>query len=361
MKKRPKRILALDGGGIRGALTLGFLEHIEKLLRKRENNPNLLLSDYFDLIGGTSTGAIIAGGISIGMNVAEIKELYLNIGDKIFGKKRSWFLNPLKRYKAQFDFKPLEEELEKVFGNITIGSDKIKTKLCIVTKRADTLSTWSIINHPNGKFFEQNKGILLRHAIRASAAAPSYFIPQKIDVGHREIGTFIDGGVSLANNPALQLFLIGTLREYPFKWELGEENLSLLSIGTGTYTKRYNADKLAKKGLIGWASIIPDLFMEDANFLNQTILQYLSNSPVPIKIDSQILDLKDDLLTNKAALHYIRYNVMLETNPLQDLGFNFSPDEISSLHEMSNYQNKEKLYEIGKRAAQKEVKSHHLK
>ena len=60
-----KKILSLDGGGIRGALTLGFLEHIEKLLQLKENNPKLKLCDYFDLIGGTSTGAIIAAGLSI--------------------------------------------------------------------------------------------------------------------------------------------------------------------------------------------------------------------------------------------------------------------------------------------------------
>ena len=83
-KNRPKRILALDGGGIRGALTLGFLERI---VREKEGNPNLLLCDYFDLIGGTSTGAIIAAGLSIGKTAGEIKSLYLSIGDKIFGQK----------------------------------------------------------------------------------------------------------------------------------------------------------------------------------------------------------------------------------------------------------------------------------
>jgi patatin-like phospholipase/acyl hydrolase len=64
---RPKRILALDGGGIRGVLTLEYLEAIEALLRQRRNDPDLLLSDYFDLIGGTSTGSIIAAGLACGV------------------------------------------------------------------------------------------------------------------------------------------------------------------------------------------------------------------------------------------------------------------------------------------------------
>jgi len=339
---KPKRILALDGGGIRGALTLGFLERIENIIRKREGNPNLMLHEYFDLIGGTSTGAIIAAGLSIGMSASEIKDLYLDIGDKIFGVKRSWLLDPLKRYKAEFDFKPLEKALEKVFGNITMGSPDIKTGLCLVTKRADTLSTWPIINHPDGKFFNHNKGMLLRKVVRASSAAPSYFTPQKLDVGNGEIGTFIDGGVSLANNPSLQLFLIATLNEYPYKWDLGEDKLSLLSIGTGTFTKRYDPDKISKKGLLGWATMIPELFMEDANYLNQTMMQYLSNSPVPRKIDSEVLDLKNDLLTTQPALNYVRYNVML------------------SLREMSDGNNKDRLYEIGSRAAAIQVKPEHI-
>ena len=59
--KTPKKILSLDGGGIRGALTLGYLKKIEDILKaKHPENKNFRMSDYFDLIGGTSTGAIIA-------------------------------------------------------------------------------------------------------------------------------------------------------------------------------------------------------------------------------------------------------------------------------------------------------------
>jgi patatin-like phospholipase/acyl hydrolase len=79
----PKRILALDGGGIRGAITLGFLVQLEKHLRKRHDNPNLLLRDYFDLIGGTSTGSIIAASLAIGMNTTDILTEYEKMGDQI--------------------------------------------------------------------------------------------------------------------------------------------------------------------------------------------------------------------------------------------------------------------------------------
>ena len=78
----PKRILALDGGGIRGILTLEYLGAMEKMLRQRSDKDDLLLCDYFDLIGGTSTGSIIAAGLACGMTVADLQQLYRQIGDR---------------------------------------------------------------------------------------------------------------------------------------------------------------------------------------------------------------------------------------------------------------------------------------
>lgn len=357
----PKRILALDGGGIRGALTLGFLERLETIIRAKENNPNLLLCEYFDLIGGTSTGAIIAAGLSVGKTAGEIKDLYLSIGEKIFGQKNKFFDNPIKWYKAKYSFEPLETALEDFFGDITMGSDKIKTGLCIVTKRADTFSTWPILSNPNGKYFKYNKNMMLHKVVRASAAAPTYFKPKQIDVGGGQIATFIDGGLSLANNPAFQLFLIATLKGFPYQWPLGEDKITLVSVGTGSSKKHIDANKVAEFGLADWAKEIPNMFMEDANYLNQTLLQYLSNSPTAVVIDGEIGDLKDDILTDNPAMHYLRYNVMLEENELNGLGMKFSLDEIKSLQKMDAAENKNKLYEIGAKAAAQYMKPEHIK
>ena len=84
----PKRILALDGGGLRGVLTLGMLREIETLLRARHgDDPDFRLCDYFDLIAGTSTGAIIAAALSLGMSVDEVHGHYMRLGQLVF--KRS--------------------------------------------------------------------------------------------------------------------------------------------------------------------------------------------------------------------------------------------------------------------------------
>src|SRR5262245_41056858 len=90
--KGPKRILALDGGGIRGALKLGYLKRIEDILRKQhDDDPDFRLCDYFDLIGGTSTGSIIASCLAIGMKVEDITKMYFELGGKIFAKKYKWW------------------------------------------------------------------------------------------------------------------------------------------------------------------------------------------------------------------------------------------------------------------------------
>src|SRR5207247_123895 len=73
----PKRILALDGGGVKGIITIAFLEKIEQVLKVRSGRGNdFRLSDYFDLVGGTSVGSLLATLIALGYPVSEIKNLF---------------------------------------------------------------------------------------------------------------------------------------------------------------------------------------------------------------------------------------------------------------------------------------------
>jgi hypothetical protein len=81
----PKKLLALDGGGIRGALTLQILRSIEDHLRDYYDKPEYVLSDYFDYIGGSSTGAIIAVGLALGRPVRELHAKYRALGARFSG------------------------------------------------------------------------------------------------------------------------------------------------------------------------------------------------------------------------------------------------------------------------------------
>ena len=350
----PKRILALDGGGIRGALTLGYLERIEAILRQRHRRPDLRLCEYFDLIGGTSTGAIIAAALAIGLDAAQIREMYLTLGGRVFGRKKLAF------WDARFSEEPLEEELLKVFGNRALGDETIRTGLCIVTKRADTASTWPLLNHPRGTFYEKNAPILLRDAVRASTAAPTFFVPRTLNVGSAELGGFVDGGVGMANNPALQLFLVATLSGFPFRWPVGENLLLLVSVGTGFWTRSTVVTEVTDANILDWAKQVPELLMDDATWQNQLILQYLSRSVTPWPIDIEAGDLSGDLLTPEPVLTYLRYNVRLEKASLIDLELADLAPRAEELRDMSAAKNRGDLARIGQTAAARDVREQHF-
>jgi patatin-like phospholipase/acyl hydrolase len=363
----PKRILALDGGGIRGALTLGYLKRIEGILQSAYGT-DYRLCDHFDLIGGTSTGSIIASGLALGMSVDEIRILYMDLGGKIFGDKNNWW-NPFETarfLKAGYNHKMLESCLKDIYGDTTLGSDKVLTGLCIVAQRADTNSTWPLINHPGGRFYDsadgKNKDIPLWQAVRASSAAPTYFVPQMIDVGQGVRAAFVDGGVSMANNPALTLLQVATLSGFPFRWEMGADKLTLVSVGTGYTVFRKAPGDISDAWLATWASSVPDMLMQDASWQNQIMLQWLSESPTAHSIDMEMGDLKGDLLAGKPLLHYLRYNQPLTEADLNGLGLGrtFTEEEARDIAEMSNAHNRELLYEIGEVASRQQVKPEHF-
>ena len=139
----PKRILALDGGGVRGALTIAFLERIEALLAERYG-PDVRLGDHFDLIGGTSTGAIIAGALALGYRTAQVKEFYLKLAPFAF-KRQRWRVPGLQ---AKFDAHGLRQQIENVVGTRVLQSEDLITGFALVAKRMDTGSPWIISNNP---------------------------------------------------------------------------------------------------------------------------------------------------------------------------------------------------------------------
>lgn len=359
--KTPKKILSLDGGGIRGALTLGYLKRIEDILKaKYPGKRDIRLSDYFDLVGGTSTGAIIASLLSLGKSVDEITQLYMGLGDKIFGEKRNWW-NPLETYqwlKASYNYQGLSDGLQNALGkDTTVGSDKIKTGICIVAKRADTNSIWPVINHPRGKYYDgvksKNKDFLLWKVVRASTAAPTYFAPQLIDVEVGQSAAFIDGGLSMANNPALTLLMVATLKGFPFHWPMGADNLLLVSVGTGYPEFKKHVGEIDDATMLTWASNIPDMLMQDASWQNRLLLQWLSKSPTAEVMDSEIGDMNDDMISGEPLLSYLRYNFAITKDNLNALGFEtqFTDKDVASIADMAKARNKELLYEIGYKAS----------
>lgn len=367
-----KRILALDGGGIRGVITLGFLARIEQVLRERHGRKDLVLADYFDLIGGTSTGSIIAAGLAIGMPVAEIDELYQRAGGEAFGDRLPLY----QRLRAKYEEAPLERVLRDRLGEITLGGPEVRTGLCVIVKRADTSSTWPLHNHPRGRYYPANKNIPLWQAVRASTAAPSFFRPELMAIpdnqGRAQQMAFIDGGVSMACNPALQLFLLATVKAYSFRWETGADKLLLVSVGTGVWERRDRPEDLLDDSILNWAARIPGMFMADSSSQAQMLLQWWSNSATPWLIDRETGDLRGDVLSGRELLSYLRYDVRVEPDCLRRMGFADLAAQAEGLHELDNADLRDALGRIGAKAAaasvqdgsgreiQYGVASHHL-
>src|SRR5690242_5814712 len=101
-----KKLLALDGGGIRGVVSLEILAAIEKIARAKLGQPEAVLADYFDYFAGTSTGAVIASALSLGMSVDELRGFYINTGPSMFSRAAM-----LRRFHYKFD----REKLAEVF------------------------------------------------------------------------------------------------------------------------------------------------------------------------------------------------------------------------------------------------------
>lgn len=348
----PKRILALDGGGIRGILTLQILKRIELLLQSRHGQ-DTRLSDYYDLIGGTSTGSIIAAALALGWEVDKINSIYKKLGGSIF--ESSFFRRGL--LNAKFDSGILTEQLEREFGDIKLGGSELKTGLAVMLKRLDTGSPWIVHNNPRGKYYHQRPGsdatpnsdFLLRQIVRASTAAPTYFDPELLAVADDQNGAFVDGGVSPHNNPALQLLMLATLKGYGLNWPTGENNLLITSVGTGRSDLHLSPEKVmsakaAKLGIQSLASL-----MGDASALNETLLQWLSASPTARQIDREVGDLSTDMLGAAAPmLTYLRYEAWLEVDWLKEnLGITSSNKELESLAKMDKPENMDRLIEIG--------------
>ena len=123
--KGPHKILTIDGGGIRGAMSVEVLAKIEALVAKK---PGDTLSDYFDYIAGTSTGAILAAGLAMGWTVDKLRRFYEEHGDAMFDKA-----SLIRRHRYKYDDEALSELMQNEIGaDVTLDSEKVKTLLMMV-------------------------------------------------------------------------------------------------------------------------------------------------------------------------------------------------------------------------------------
>lgn len=237
-KDAPRKMLALDGGGIRGLVTLQFLSKLETDLRQaRGADDKFRLCDYFDYIGGTSTGAIIATCLARGMSVAEIQDVYVSMGKQMF--EPAALLTRLKNF---YSADPLRLKLQQVLGEDTdLFAENLRCLLLVVTRNVTTDSAWPVSSNPEARYNDPsrkdcNLQVPLWQLVRASTAAPVYFPPETVPWDKSDPAktfVFVDGGVTPHNNPGFLLYRMATQPAYQLNWPQGESKLQLVSIGTG--------------------------------------------------------------------------------------------------------------------------------
>ena len=212
-------ILSIDGGGVRGILTL-------QLLKKLEEVAGAPCHEIFDMVAGTSTGGIIAGLIAAGKDAKEIETLYIKLVTEVF-KNRSIlsnrFLNPPLYTKSNY-----RNALKEILANITLEQvcEKTDTDLLITAKDITASEETFFTCFKNGEYHGTYKDVLLRAVLEATMSAPTYFFP---------LERFTDGGTTTYNNPAVAAFIEAV--SYSGKGKYSPDKITLFSFGTGTNVK----------------------------------------------------------------------------------------------------------------------------
>jgi hypothetical protein len=358
-----KRILSLDGGGIRGIFTLQILARIEALLRDAAGRPGLVLADAFDLIAGTSTGAIIAAFLSWGKTVAEIEKLYMDFGPLMF-KHEKWYRRWLCKYRADLIadfFKGHFSEDASGRAPATMGTKRLRTRLLIMMRNASTGSPWPVTNNPEAHYNDParedcNLNVPLWQLLRASTAAPTFFPPEQIDYGSRRF-LFVDGGVTPFNNPSLIAFLTATLPQYGLRWPMGRDALHLISVGTGEEHAHLPPKQAAKINLLDQGRFLPAAFMGAVAAQQDLMCRILGDCLFGKTIDRELADLHSPSLlpAGEQKFSYVRYNQVLDTGAAMGVG----ASEPLDMH-LDRVENLPRFRDLGLKYAKDAVRAEHL-
>ena len=336
----PKKILACDGGGILGLMSVEILAKLEADLRAQLGKPELVLADWFDLVCGTSTGAIISACISAGMSMDKIRAFYVESGTQMFDKA-----SVFKRLRYSYNDEPLaaklRAELNRALGYsndappVTLGDPGLRTLLMMVLRNHSTDSPWPVWNNPHAKYNQPdrkdcNLHLPLWQLVRASTAAPTFFPPEVVTFC---AGTpseyqfiFVDGGVTTYNNPAFLAFQMATAAPYKLNWSTGTDKLLIVSVGTGCAAKArldLQADDL---WLLDHAKHVPGALMNAACAGWDMACRMLGECRFGAQIDREIGDmvLAEDATTSNwtgaKQFTYVRYDPAVCQPDLDALG-----------------------------------------
>ncbi len=269
-----KRILTIDGGGIKGAFPAAFLAAVEDTIEDD-------IANYFDLIVGTSTGGIIALGLGLGLSAKEILTFYEEHGPLIFSGNR------LLRWLRWFGFSkyssaPLKEALEVCFDDKKLGDSKKRLVIPSLNLENGEVHIYKTAHH---RRLETDYKKSVVDVALATASAPTYFPT------HRSIAgiPLIDGGL-WANNPVgMSVVEAITLLDWP------RDSLKVLSLGCTTEPLNVNLGRRIPLGKSYWGFKLLDVFMHVQSHASLGTALLLAGHDNVVRIDKDVSEGKFDL------------------------------------------------------------------
>ncbi len=297
-----RALLCIDGGGIRGLIPAIILKDLERRLAVLGKTKPL--HAYFDLIVGTSTGGIIAAGLTAphpsaadrpAMSAGELVDLYNRRGGEIFSRSkfrnirevfRTWNIEALSQEK--YSAERLEELLDEHLGdvrlrdaltNVVITAYDVRNRVTAYLRGGPNINDLDYSKDENDEatppFTHAN--YFFRDAARATSAAPTFFEPEPVsDLRSKKVRTLIDGGV-FANQPAV----CGLAQAIALEWPAN--TVSMLSLGTGYHVRPYHLQEMKDWGPVHWinpmkgAPIISILMHGQADSTNWNMQQMLED------------------------------------------------------------------------------------
>lgn len=235
-----RRILTIDGGGIKGVFPAAFLATIEDEI-------GAPIADYFDLIAGTSTGGIIAIGLGLGLTAKELLNLYRETGRRIFYRRRFAALGQI--FRAKYTNSALKEVLVQAFGGRYLGESTKRLLIPSLNLAAERVHLYKTSHHP--KLVMDYRVPAVEVAL-ATVAAPTYF---PIHMSPEGV-PYIDGSMWARNPLGLAVIeAIGVL-EWP------RDEIKVLSLGCTSTHLNVSWQKRISLGSSYWGARIADVFMK---------------------------------------------------------------------------------------------------
>jgi len=257
------KVLSIDGGGIKGLYAARILEHFEDRF-------NCHIADYFDLICGTSTGGLIALGLSLNIPVGLISNLYYRRGKQIFPQRNS-FLSSLRQIflRSKYDNSELRRALEEMFGERTLADSR-----CLLCIPAFSLTDGRPFifkyDHSEGNLCRDGKTKYVDIAL-ATSAAPAYLPIVTVDTYDRK--QFIDGGI-YANNPTL----VGVVEALRYFVGSGKKFQKLMVMSIGSLEPNPGRRFVTKhhRSVIDWNKDLIATFFEGQAYLTGYFVETLA-------------------------------------------------------------------------------------